>query len=237
MSTGPMGGGLAADHASYAEWDAAYVLGALSPGERREFEEHLRGCGECAANVAAIAGIPGLLARVPREDGLALLDAPVPSEDVPPTLLPRLEGAARRGGRQRRTGTWALAVGAAAAGVIGALALPPLFDRPGETITAELEAVRDIPLTARVELRPADAGTRINMSCSYAYGAGDGQERSYDLVVLDADGDAERVSTWTSRAGQTVEVSAMVDIPTGDIDSIEVRGTDSGDVLLSATLD
>ena len=25
----------------FAQWDAAYVLGALSPAERREFEEHL----------------------------------------------------------------------------------------------------------------------------------------------------------------------------------------------------
>ena len=33
----------------YAEWDAAYVLGALSPAERLEFEGHLSGCGRCRA--------------------------------------------------------------------------------------------------------------------------------------------------------------------------------------------
>jgi Putative zinc-finger len=237
MSTGSMGDGLAADHAAYAEWDAAYVLGALSPADRREFEGHLGGCADCAANVAALAGVPGLLARVPREAGLALLDAPVPSEDVPASLLPRLELAARRDRRRRRAGTWALAAGAAAAGVIGALTLPPLFDGAGESVTAELEAVRDIPLTASVELTAADGGTHIDMTCSYAYGAGGGEERSYDLVITDASGKAERVSTWTSRAGHTVEVSATVDTPTDDIETIEVRSTDGGDVLLTASLD
>ena len=32
------------DHARFAEWDSAYVLGALSPAERREYEEHLETC-------------------------------------------------------------------------------------------------------------------------------------------------------------------------------------------------
>ena len=223
------------DHAGYAEWDAAYVLGALSPTERREFEQHLRGCGECAANVAALAGVPGLLSRIPREDGLALLEAPLPSVDVPATLLPRLEFETRRDRLRRRIGTWALAAAAAAAGVIGTLALPPLFDQSGETVTAQLEAVRDIPLSASVEVTAADAGTHIEMTCSYAYGA-NGQEHSYDLVVIDAAGEAERVSTWTSRAGQTVEVRATVDTPREDIETIEVRSTDDGDVLLTTSL-
>ena len=236
MSTGPIGTGPTPDHAAYAEWDAAYVLGALSPADRREFEEHLRGCAECAANVAALAGVPGLLARVPREEGLALLDSPVPSEDVLPTLLPRLEFAARRDRRRRRAGTWALAAAAAAAGVIGTLAIPQLLDQPTETVTAELEPVIDIPLTATVELTDADGGTQLDMICSYPYGAGDGRERSYDLFVIDTAGEAQRVSTWTSRAGQTVEVSATVDAAPDEIETVEVRSTDSGDVLLAASL-
>lgn len=235
ISSDPMGDGPAADHAGFAEWDAAYLLGALSPADRRAFEEHLRGCEECAANVAALAGVSGLLARIPREEGLALLEAPSPSAEVPATLLPRLELAARRDRRRRRAATWALAAGAAAAGVIGTLALPPLFDGAGETVTAELDAVRDVPLTATVELTSAQSGTRIDMTCSYAYGGGDGQERSYDLVVLDAQGEAERVSTWTSRAGQTIQVSAMVDTPTADIETVEVRSTDGGEVLLTGS--
>jgi anti-sigma factor RsiW len=41
-----------------------YVLGALSPGERRRFERHLRGCPVCREEVVRLAGLPGLLARL-----------------------------------------------------------------------------------------------------------------------------------------------------------------------------
>ena len=33
----------------YAEWDAAYVLGALSPSDRRTYERHLAECAACRA--------------------------------------------------------------------------------------------------------------------------------------------------------------------------------------------
>ena len=45
----------ATDHTRYAEWDAAYVLGALSPAERREFEEHLDECEKCRAAVTELS--------------------------------------------------------------------------------------------------------------------------------------------------------------------------------------
>ena len=31
------------NHSRYADWDSVYVLGSLSPAERREYEEHIRG--------------------------------------------------------------------------------------------------------------------------------------------------------------------------------------------------
>ena len=50
-----------------AHSDAAYVLGALSPAERLEYERHLPTCASCRRSVAQLAGMPGLLARVPVE--------------------------------------------------------------------------------------------------------------------------------------------------------------------------
>ena len=47
--------------------DGAYVLGALSPEDRVAFERHLPGCRECQRSVRELAGLPGLLARVPVE--------------------------------------------------------------------------------------------------------------------------------------------------------------------------
>ncbi len=45
----------------YEMWDAAYVLGALSDADRREFEAHLAGCVSCRAAVAELSGVAPLL--------------------------------------------------------------------------------------------------------------------------------------------------------------------------------
>ena len=49
----------------YRRWDAAYVLGALSPSERLEYEDHLAYCSSCRTAIVELAGLPGLLARMP----------------------------------------------------------------------------------------------------------------------------------------------------------------------------
>lgn len=107
----------------YRDWDAAYILGALSPGDRREYEQHLGDCFSCAAAVASFAGMPGLLSAVPRETTAALL-GPVPS---PPALLPELVRAARAGQRRTRT---RVAAAIAATALAGAVAGSRFFPQP-----------------------------------------------------------------------------------------------------------
>jgi len=55
------------DHAHFAEWDAAYVVGALSSAERLRFEDHLAACPECRRAVAELSPTIGLLSRVSPE--------------------------------------------------------------------------------------------------------------------------------------------------------------------------
>lgn len=51
------------------QFDAGvYVLGALSPSERREFERHLGDCSQCRDDVIWIAGLRGLLGRLSASD-------------------------------------------------------------------------------------------------------------------------------------------------------------------------
>ena len=116
----------------YRDWDAAYILGALSPGDRREYEQHLACCRRCAAAVASFAGMPGILSAVPRETTAELL-GPVSS---PATLLPGLVHAARAGQRRARTRVAAVIAATALAGAVaGSRFVPqpcshaPRFDR------------------------------------------------------------------------------------------------------------
>jgi anti-sigma factor RsiW len=48
----------------FSLYGAAYVLGALSPADRREFEDHLKVCATCASSVSELAGLPGLMSKV-----------------------------------------------------------------------------------------------------------------------------------------------------------------------------
>ena len=88
------------------------MLGSLAPAERADYERHLRECDECARSVRELAGLPGLLARVPAE----VLDPAVAGEPVPATLLPGLVAAAER--QQRRRTIRASLLAAAAVAVI-----------------------------------------------------------------------------------------------------------------------
>src|ERR1700747_529389 len=80
------------DH-RYAMWDAAYLLGALSPIDRREFEAHLASCPQCLHAVAELSGMPALLSLLNGNDVAAITgfghaaEVPaMPSELLPPLL-------------------------------------------------------------------------------------------------------------------------------------------------------
>ena len=103
----------------------AYVLGALEPGERAEFETHLADCPICRPELVRMSPLPGLLNQITEEDfadrepdGIEPLHAAAETE-LPPEFRPRTVRA-----RRPRTRLWlaaaaaALVVLAAAGGVL-----------------------------------------------------------------------------------------------------------------------
>ncbi|UFS59014.1 anti-sigma factor family protein [Subtercola endophyticus] len=129
----------------YRDWDAAYVLGSLSPAERLEYEEHLARCPECAALLAELAGMPSLLASLSADEAFAIdaaIDAAIDGAvgsghnatgeavDAPPTLLPTLLSRARSARRRSRLISVGVGVGSVAAAValtlVVALAIWPV---------------------------------------------------------------------------------------------------------------
>jgi hypothetical protein len=219
----------------YEMWDGSYVLGSLSPAERREFEAHLDGCRPCSRAVRDLAGLPGLLGRI----GPEVFDEHEP-EPVPETLLPRLSRAVRRR-EQRRT--WLSAGIAAAAAVAvtagGALALDhasssPTAGNPTPSVVQPSSLLmtqrsRD-PMTARVALTPVAWGTRLQLTCSYPRGTVRYEGGAYALVVHTKDGRTERVATWNGLPGQSMQVSGATAAWKSDIASVEVTKLDGSPV-------
>jgi hypothetical protein len=224
----------------YAEWDAAYVLGALSPLERLEFERHLTTCDACAAGVAGLAGMPGLLAKVPAADVETV--APVEDSPVPPNLLPRLvRSAARRRRRSRGLVAGAIVATAAAAAAV-ALAIPLVFTPavqapPVSGARVSLSQVVPTTLSAKALLVEESWGTRIEMQCTYSAPAstttsGYGLARRYEMFVTDASGNVSQVATWSATPGSTVEPSGTTSLRPSEIATVDVRSAD-GRVLLA----
>ena len=224
-----------------AHLDGAYVLGALSPSERLEFERHMAHCAECSRSVRELAGMPGLLAQVQVADLEASTGPPLPN-----TILPALVREVR-GAQRRRSAVIAAVAAAAAAVVVGALAVAAGLDgtrepdsavRPTVTTTTAsgrpMVATTPSPVHAAVVVAGVAWGTRLDMTCSYAAASKDypaDQVPQYALVVRTRDGRTEEVATWRGLPGRTMRLSAATATRSSDISAVEMW-TAEGIVIL-----
>ena len=230
-----------------AHLDGAYVLGALPPAERLDYERHLPGCAECSRAVRELAGLPGLLAQVDAAD----LE-PTAAPPLPATLLPALVHEVRRSQRRRSALVAALAASVAAVAV-GALFAGGALDGSREPASAAsptaaatgqpgrpMVAVRPTPVRADLVVADVAWGTRLDVTCSYVSdGDDDGDEEEYEastapvyaLVVRTRDGRAEQVATWRGLPGRTMRLSAATATDRSDIELVEMRTADGVVVL------
>ncbi|MFF0338310.1 anti-sigma factor family protein [Kribbella sp. NPDC004875] len=213
----------------YREWDAAYLLGALSTKDRREYEEHLHTCAECAAEVGSLAGVPGMLAALPAERALATITA------EPPNLLPGLVRGVQRDRRRRRVRfaalTTGIAVAAAAIGVV--IAIPLTRDQPRGDYVVLAQTVSS-KLSADARLVPEPWGTTIEISCRYDELATPSERsRGYELYVTDASGKVQLIASWTSSPGTTVKPAATTKLQRSEIRGLDIRSSETGRVLLA----
>jgi len=224
----------------FAQSDAAYVLGSLSPTERLAYERHLATCADCSAAVRELAGIPGLLAQV---DPAVLEGRATPP--VPATLLPSLVRDVRSS--QRRRSALVAAIAAAVAAVaVGSLAIATDLPGRGEPTAAPtttssspasgiaMQAVGHTPVRADVLLAGVAWGTKVDLTCSYE-AAERGYEASpgatYALVVQTTTGRSERVATWQGLPGRTMHVQGATATQRHDIQRVELQTTDGVVVL------
>jgi hypothetical protein len=216
--------------------DAAYVLGALGPAQRRAFEEHLQQCPDCTRRVSDIAGLPGLLAQLDESAFTGPEDVP----PVPETLLPQLLRAVRRRRWRVRLLTVAAAAVAVVLAVLVAWAVIPTGTVPAPEAVAPVPArtmtqVDQDRLTATVAMQKVAWGTRVHLTCTYVgddYSAED-VAPSYALVVHTRDGASQQVATWRAVPGRTTQLDAATDADPAQIASVDVVVTQTGRRVLT----
>ncbi len=163
----------------------ALVLGSLAPGERHRLQAHIDHCAVCANELADLADLPALLARVPARQ---ILSARVePSEGG----FQRLRAAAAT----RRRDTWRLRTLAVAAAVVvlAGAGIGLTFQAVHPPVRASVVTASAGTVHARATLTGTDTGTQIVLSLT-----GVPAEQRCQLVAVAADGRREIASTWTA---------------------------------------
>jgi hypothetical protein len=228
--------------------DGAYILGALAPAERADYEKHLPTCATCRESVAQLAVLPGLLGRLDPATA-------APSVTAPLTLLPRVLTAAatRRRAQRRRDTRSRVVIGMAAAVVAVSVGFGVHFaeQRPASqsaiseptvqpsqqppppiVMTAMHQTSTPLPIDAEVALIKADggAGTWVAMRCYYEKGyVGSWPVR---LVVFPVSGEeAEQIGTWEAKSGQAIELNTLTHLAPSEIARVELQGG-AGQTLL-----
>lgn len=226
----------------FALWDGAYVLGALSDDERREFEAHLSGCASCRAAVAELSGIPPLLSLLDPAEVTALDEnraEPPPAES---DVVRSLVGAVSRRRRRRRIAVAVVGSVAAAVLAVGVLILA----RPGTVgLHREAPPVAEVamdqvvpsPVQATVALTDAAWGTQIDMTCTYGSWADRSKEGGeLAMVLVGRDGRQTQAATWMAKPGASVTLAAGTSLPVDQIASVQVVSTETNQVLLQRNL-
>ena len=204
-----------------------YLLGALEPPERSEFESHLAGCDICRAELVRLAPLPGLLHQISAtdfEDGLPPAPAEPPpapvTEPVPIPAVVRLPDGPPRPARRY----WQVA---AAAVIVLVLALGAVFgwqalrheDTPpaAEGVTWSASDA-DPGVEAGARLIDREWGTELQVKID---GAPPGRE-CY-LVVYDHYGNREVTGWWKTDHDSNEEIPASTSIRRSKIEKIEFK--------------
>jgi hypothetical protein len=229
----------------YAMWDAAYVLGSLTSGERREYEAHLSSCGQCREAVSALSGMPALLALLDRDEVAGIDDDLPEPPPMRPEILETLLAKVRWRRKRSRFLTWGVVAAAAAVLAVGlVVALRPNSvmtspEPPRATASAmTMTPVASNSLDASVSVSSHGWGTRVEMTCFYhdSKNHDDGAGDKLAMVVVGRDGSHTQLATWMALTGVTALPGGSTSMPIDEIVAVQVVSSDTGDVLLQRNL-
>jgi hypothetical protein len=218
-------------HRAVREELGAYALGALEPRERGAVDAHLRECPACREELARLAALPGLLARLP--DGGTEVAEPQPPADLGARALATI--ASRRRTRRTRRRRWGAALGGVAAAVVVATGLVLAAGGDGGD--------GGVPLRVEPVAADADGVTGTAWADGRAWGTAIGvdlrdlpQRSAYELTAIADDGHREVAATWLPTGSGAARVEGGCAIHPADMAGYEVTAVD-GEVLLRLEAD
>ncbi len=223
-----------------AEWDAAYVLGALNSEERRTYEDYLATNPLRSAELNDLAGMPDILDVLSPEEALALTDlaGTPPDQDRHDNVASFAQAAERQ--RRSRRGVLAVVVAAAAAmaivgGVVGATVFPRTTGSVQTVAMAPMQPGSRPGLTAQLAVTEKKWGTELNWACEYTKDWARDVE-SYDIVVTTNSGEQMVVGSWRPAGDEATGLSAATSVPTSEIRTVDIRVSGTGEPLAVTTL-
>jgi len=227
-----------------------YVLGAIDPAERALVDAHLATCRDCRDELAGLAGLPALLARVSMEEAIALAvtdgpDVPLDEMPEPPrellaTVLD-LTTARRRGRRWREVGLGLAAALIIAAGVFGGLRISAGPAQPSAAVGGSWPAGTPIggwesahgqagTLAASIRYRSMGWGTQLETLVT-----GIPIGTSCQLYAVDATGHRILVGSWVTDDDEgTVWYPGSVDLPSKNVAGFQVTVADGQTIDMAA---
>src|SRR3984885_12569638 len=227
----------AGDSHDYATWDAADVLGSLSPADRREYETHLSVCPLCNQAVSELSGMPALLSKL---DGGTVAAMGADDLTPAPNLLPSLLSEVYRRRRGVRMVTW---TSGAAAAVLLAIGLfvsilwqHPTSSPPQASVSAlQMAQVGTNALASTVSISSQHWGTYIDLNCVCLAPVTAHHDR-LAMIVVSRDGAHTQLATWVADPGHTGNPSGSISTPVEQIAAVQIVAADSGQVLLQRSL-
>ena len=236
----------------FAQFDAAYSLGALDIEDLAAYEAHLLTCADCRARVEQlrptmrmlaasraaaaydVACRPGPDAGEPAPDAVGGPDAdadtdPDAAGPMPDTVL---SGLLRRAGRERARRRWVTrgVAGLAAACLVAlVIVVRPLSSnpRPAAQALVSVAGASPVEATARVVTEPW--GTKINIHCDYKGPVVPGAR--YALRVIDRDHHSYALGTWSPVPNRTVSFTAGTAVRRERIARVQVTLADGTPIL------
>ena len=229
-----------ADRHDYATWDAAYVLGSLSPSDRREFEAHLSVCPLCNQSVGELSGMPALLSKLDGDTVVAMDTNGAAAEPAAPNLLPSLLSEVHRRRRRVRMAAWTTGAAAAVLLSVGLFLRVaqqrPASSPPQAVVSAlQMDQVGTKALASTVALSSRQWGTSIDLDCVCLAPVTAHHDR-LAMVVVGRDGSHTQLATWTANPGHTAKLAGTTSTPVEQIVQVQVVSADNGQVLLQRSL-